>query len=130
MIVVDASALFDLLLRTPAADQIEAQLFVSGETLHCPHLIDVEVAHMVRRYAADGEIDAERGRDAMADLAAFPIRRYAHDILLQRVWTLRHNLTAYDATYVALAEALDATLVTRDKRLAAAAGQFARIAVV
>ncbi len=130
MIVVDASALFDLLLRTPAADQIEARLFVSGETLHCPHLIDVEVAHIVRRYAANGEIDAERGRDAMADLAAFPIRRYAHDILLQRVWTLRHNLTAYDATYVALAEALDATLVTRDKRLAAAAGQFARIAVV
>ena len=74
-----------------------------------------------------GEIDDRRGREAMADLADMPIRRYPHDVLLPRVWDLRHNLTAYDAAYVALAEALDAPLVTRDRRLARAAGHGADI---
>ncbi len=82
---------------------------------------------MIRRYAAGGEIDGERGRAALIDLADFPLRRYPHDFLLPRVWELRHNLTAYDAIYVALAEALDCALLTRDHRLAAAAGPRARI---
>jgi predicted nucleic acid-binding protein len=127
VIVVDASALLELLLRTSAAKAVEERLFATGQTLHAPHLLDVEVAHVIRRYAANGEIESERGRMALVDLADFPVRRYPHDFLLPRVWDLRNNLTAYDAVYVALAEALAAPLLTRDRRLAAAAGQHAQI---
>jgi predicted nucleic acid-binding protein len=114
----------------PAAGAVEERLFVRLETLHAPHLIDVEIAQVVRRYAAAGEIDGERGRAALTDLADLRLLRYPHDLLLPRIWNLRHNLTAYDAAYVALAEALDAPLVTRDRRLAAAAGHRARIELV
>lgn len=127
MIVVDASALLEVLLRTPVAKAVEDRLFASRQTLHVPHLLDVEIAQVIRRYAAKGDIDGERGRVALADLADLPMRRYPHDFLLPRIWDLRNNLTAYDATYVALAEVLDAPLVTRDRRLAAAAGHHAQI---
>ncbi len=130
MIVIDASAVLELLLRTPAARAVERRLFAPGETLHAPHLLDVEAAQVLRRYAAGGEIGEERGRAALADLADFPLRRHAHDFLLPRVWALRNNLTAYDAVYVALAEALGAVLLTRDQRLAAAAGHHARVELV
>lgn len=127
MIVIDASALLEVLLCTPAAEAVEVRLFVANETLHAPHLLDVEVAQVIRRYAAAGEIDEERGRAALVDLGDFPLRRYPHGFLLPRVWELRRNLTAYDATYVALAEALEAPLLTRDRRLARAAGHRARV---
>jgi predicted nucleic acid-binding protein len=127
VIVVDASALLEVLLRTPAAKDVEDRLFGLREMLHAPHLLDVEVAQVVRRYAAKGEIEVERGQAALADLADFPLRRYPHDFLLPRIWDLRNNLTAYDAAYVALAEALDAPLLTRDRRLAGSAGHHARI---
>lgn len=130
MIVIDASALLEALLRTPAAREVEKWLFDPGQTLHAPHLLDVEIAQVIRRYAAIGEIDSERGRAALDDLADFPLHRYPHDFLLPRVWELRNNLTAYDAVYVALAEALDALLLTRDRRLAAALGHGARIRLV
>jgi predicted nucleic acid-binding protein len=130
MIVVDASALLEVLLRTPIAKTVQRWLFDSRETLHAPHLLDVEVAQVIRRYAATGEIDSERGRMALVDLADFPLHRYPHGFLLPRVWNLRNNLTAYDAVYVALAEALDARLLTRDQRLAAAAGHHARVELV
>ena len=130
MIVVDASALLEALLRTPAAKAVEKWLFDPEQTLHAPHLLDVEVAQVIRRYAANGEIDGERGGAALDDLAAFPLRRYPHDLLLPRVWELRNNLTAYDAVYVALAEALEAPLITRDRRLANAAGHRATIELV
>jgi len=130
MIVVDASAILEALLRTPVASVVERRLFDARETLHVPHLLDVEVAQVIRRYAALGEIDQGRGRAALADLDDFPLRRYPHDFLLPRVWELRNNLTAYDAVYVALAEALDAPLLTSDRRLAAAAGHLARIELV
>jgi predicted nucleic acid-binding protein len=130
VIVVDASAVLEALLRTPAAKAVEKRLFERSQTLHAPHLLDVEVAQVVRRYAANGEIDTERGRMALDDLADLPLRRYPHDFLLPRVWELRHNLTAYDAMYVALAEVLDAPLLTRDRRLAAAPGHHARIELV
>jgi predicted nucleic acid-binding protein len=121
MIVVDASALLEVLLRTPSAQAVETRLFDEPrQTLHAPHLLDVEAAQVLRRYATMGEIDDQRGTEALADLADFPIRRYPHDVLLTRVWTLRNNFTAYDAVYVALAEALNARLLTRDRRLAAA----------
>jgi predicted nucleic acid-binding protein len=130
MIVVDASALLEVLLRTPAANAVEKRLFERRQTLHAPHLIDVEVTQVIRRYAAAGEIDRERARAAVTDLIDFPFRRYPHDFLLPRVWDLRDDLTAYDAVYVALAEALDAILLTRDQRLAAAPGHCARIKLI
>jgi predicted nucleic acid-binding protein len=130
MIVVDASAVLEALLRTPAARAVEARMFEPSQTLHAPHLLDVEVAQVVRRYAANGEIDVQRGRMALDDLVDLPLHRYSHDFLLPRVWELRNNITAYDAMYVALAELLDAPLITRDKRLAASAGHHARIELV
>lgn len=130
MIVLDASAVLELLLRTPATASVEEHLFAPGQTLHAPHLIDVEVTQVLRRYAMAGEAEPERCRDALADFLDLPLTRYAHDFLLPRVWELRNNLTAYDAVYVALAEALDAPLLTRDQRLANAAGHRARIELV
>ena len=130
MIVVDASAILEALLRLPAARAVERRMFEPAQTLYAPHLLDVEVAQVVRRHAANREIDAARGRMALADLADFPLRRYPHDFLLPRVWELRNNLTAYDAIYVALAEVLDVPLLTRDKRLATAPGHHARIELV
>ena len=127
MTVVDASAVLEVLLRTPAAQAIEKRLFEDEHALSAPHLIDVEVAQVLRRYAAAGQITPDRGRIALADFKDFPIHRYPHGILLPRIWELRHNLTAYDAAYVALAEALAAPLLTRDEKLAAAAAHRARI---
>jgi predicted nucleic acid-binding protein len=128
--VVDASALIEVVLRTTESALVEERLFAPGEILYAPYLIDIETAQVLRRYAAGGEIDGARGLAALGDLADFPLRRYPHDFLLPRVWDLRHNLTAYDAIYVALAEALDATLLTRDRRLAAASGHRARVELV
>jgi predicted nucleic acid-binding protein len=122
--------LIEALLRTRAAPAVERRLFEPGQTLHVPHLLDVEVAQVVRRYAASGDITAQRGAEALADLADFPLHRYPHDFLLPRVWELRHNLTAYDAVYVALAEVLGAPLLTCDQSLAGAPGHRARIDVV
>jgi predicted nucleic acid-binding protein len=130
LIVVDASALIEVLLRTPASRTVESHLFAPGQSLHAPHLLDIEVAQVVRNYAARGDIDAERGRMALDDLGGLRMQRYPHDFLLPRIWSLRNNVTAYDAVYVALAEALDAVLLTRDHRLAGAAGHFAQVALV
>ena len=130
MIVVDASALVEVLLRTPAANTVRDRLFSPEQTLQAPHLIDIEVAQVLRRYAASGQVEPGRCRDALDDLFDFPLDRYPHDLLLRRVWELRHNLTAYDAAYVALAEVLDARLVTRDRGIAAAAGRDATIELV
>jgi predicted nucleic acid-binding protein len=130
VIVVDASVLLELLLQTQAAARVERWLFDPQHTLHAPHLIDVEVAQVVRRYVAIGDIDHARGRAAVMDLADLRLSRYPHDFLLPRVWELRSNLTAYDAVYVALAEVLDAPLLTRDRRIATAAGHRVRIELV
>lgn len=130
MIVVDASAVLELLLRTPASRVVETRLFDGRETLHAPHLLDVEVAQVIRRYASKSEIAPERGREVLVDLVDLPLRRYPHDILLPRIWELRENLTAYDAAYVALAEALEAPLLTRDKRLAGSPGLAARVELI
>jgi predicted nucleic acid-binding protein len=126
MIVVDASVVLEILLRTAAAARAEQRVF-GDEPAAAPHLLDVEVAQVLRRYEARGELEAARGREALADLVDFPLARYPHDLLLPRIWELRANLTAYDAAYVALAEALGATLLTRDERLAGAPGVRATI---
>jgi predicted nucleic acid-binding protein len=130
VIIVDASAVVEVRLRTPVAPAVERRLFAAGETLDAPHLIDFEIAHVLRRYAAAGDMRARRAREALEDLADLPLRRYPRNILLPRVWALRDNLTAYDAVYVALAEALCAPLLTRDRRLTNAAGHRARVEVV
>lgn len=127
MIVVDASVVLEVLLRTPAAAALEERVLGSGETLHVPHLLDLEVAQVLRRYLAGGALEAERGAEALTDLADLPLERYPHAPFLGRIWQLRANLTAYDAAYVALAEALDATLLTRDAGLASAPGHAARV---
>ena len=130
MIVVDASAVLGLLLRTEAAPRIEARLFRELESWHAPHLVDLEVAQVLRRYASTDEISKSRGEQALEDLVDLPLTRYPHDVLLPRIWELRHNVTAYDAAYLALAEVLDAPLVTLDARLASAAGHDARVELI
>lgn len=112
-----------LLLRTTAAPAIEARLFGGLQTLHAPELIDVEVTQVLRRYSTSGQLDTERGRAVLADLTDFPMRRHPHGVLLERVWELRHNLSAYDAVYLALAESLDAALLTDDQRFIMAVRQ-------
>lgn len=106
-----------------------ARLLDPAESLHAPHLLDVEVAQILRRFVRRGEVAPDRARQALDDLAGLPLERYSHEILMARVWTLRENLTAYDATYVALAEILDATLLTRDGRIPRAPGHGARVEV-
>lgn len=104
-------------------------LFAANETLHAPHLIDLEIAQVLRRYERSAVISADRGAEALTDLADFPLTRYPHFVLLTRIWQMRHGLTAYDAAYLALAEALDAPLVTRDRALARA-GSGVRVEVI
>lgn len=130
MIVVDASALVEVLRRTSKAEAIGARLYRTDESLHAPHLVDVEVTHVLRRFVMHGDLDAARGRVALADLADMPIRRYPHSWLTPTAWRLRANVSAYDAMYVALADALVAPLLTCDRRLAAAAGSFVEIELV
>lgn len=122
MIVIDASVVIEVLLQTSDGVVIGERLLNGRESLHAPHLIDVEVAQVLRRYVLRGELYPERARQALDVLAEFPLTRYAHEPLLGRMWALRENLTAYDAAYVALAEGLRAPLMTRDRRLAAAPG--------
>jgi len=129
MIVIDASVAVEVLLLTPAGLALGARLFERASSLHAPELLDVEVAQIVRRYERLGDLSASRGESIMADLSDLPIERYGHRALLPRIWDLRRNLTAYDAAYIALAEALGATLLTRDGRLARAPHD-ARIEIV
>jgi predicted nucleic acid-binding protein len=129
LIVVDASAFLEVLLQTIAAGRISQRIFAPNETLCAPYLIDVEVAQVLRRYVRGRTITAGRGAEALEDLALLPIHRYPHHVLLPRIWQLRNNFTAYDSAYLALAEALDAPLVTRDRALASA-GSRARVEVL
>lgn len=130
MIVVDASAILEVLLNTRDGARVAERLFTPDETLHAPHLLDLEVAQVLRRYALAGELASARGLEALEDLADLPLTRYPHDLLLPRIWELRGNLTAYDAAYVALAEVLAAPLVTRDAALASVRVHHARVEVL
>ena len=130
MIVLDASAAIEWLLQSPAATRIEKRLFSPSQSLHAPHLLDVEVAQVLRRYVREKIISAQRGQEALEDLADMPLSRYPHDFLIPRVWELHATLTAYDAVYVALAELLDAPLLTCDAKIASAPGHAANVELV
>jgi predicted nucleic acid-binding protein len=127
MIVLDASATLDWLLQTTAGQRIEHRMFSARESLHAPHLLDIEVAQLLRRLVRQGTVPANRADEAVRDLLDLRLTRYPHFVLLPRVWQLRHNFSAYDATYIGLAEKLRAPLITRDGRLAAAPGHAATI---
>jgi predicted nucleic acid-binding protein len=129
VIVLDASAAVDWMLQTSAGRQIEKRIYSRNESLHAPHLLDVEIAQVLRRLAREAVISAQRAEEAIQDLMDLRVTRYPHFVFLARVWQLRHNLSAYDATYVALAESLSATLITRDVRLASASGRTVAVQV-
>ena len=130
MIVVDASAMIEMLVQTESGGRGQGMLRQLTASRHAPHLLDVEVAQVLRRYVRKRVLTSDRAEQAIADLAAFPIRRHGHTGLLDRVFALRANLTAYDAVYVALAEALGATLLTCDSALAGVPGLRAPVVVV
>lgn len=130
MIVVDASAMLEVLLVTPAALGIEERLFSADQSLHAPHLIDLEVAQVLRRYCFAGDLKRDRAEEALEDFLALEVYRYPHELFLPRVWELRESFTAYDAVYLALAEELSAPLLTGDRRLAKAAGHRVQIEVI
>ena len=127
MIVLDASAAVDWLLQTPAGRQIERRIFLRNDSLYAPHLLDLEIGQVLRRLARESLVTAQRASEAIQDLLDLRIMRYPHFVLLGRIWQLRHNLSAYDAAYIALAEELEAPLITRDARLASASGHAARV---
>lgn len=130
MIVADASVLLEVLLRTDAGALAERRLFQRRESLHAPELVDLEVAQVLRRYVLRGDLTPFRATASLNLFRKFPLERYAHAPLQSRIWNLRDNLTAYDAAYVALAEALRAPLLTCDARLASAPGIRTAIEVI
>ena len=130
MIVVDASALLEFLLQTPLGVRVEARLFRRDDEFHAPHLVDVEVVQGLRRLVRTGEVSSGRAADAIADLNELDLHRHAHLDLLGRAWKLRDNISAYDAMYVALAEAIEAPIVTCDNPLARSPGHLARIELI
>lgn len=129
MIVVDASVLAPA-LADDGEDGHQARNRLRGEQLAAPELIDLEVLSILRRAARAKRVDERRSGQALDDLAALPLQRVSHLPLLGRVWQLRDNLSSYDASYVALAEALDAVLLTADRRLAKAVGVLCEIDVL
>ena len=120
MIVLDASAAVDWLLQTAVGQRIEERIYSRGESLHAPHLLDLEVAQVLRRLVRQLTVTAQRAEQAIEDLLSLRVTRYPHFVFLPDIWRLRHNFSAYDAAYLALAEKLGATLITRDARLASA----------
>ncbi|HEX9641009.1 MAG TPA: type II toxin-antitoxin system VapC family toxin [Candidatus Krumholzibacteria bacterium] len=128
--MLDASALLELLLGTIRGRSIGERLADPALALHVPHLIDVEVAQALRRYVRKGELEPAAAEDALEHLRSLDLERHAHEPLLDRVWALRANLTAYDAVYVALAETLETTLLTCDVKLARAPGLTGRIELI
>lgn len=130
MIVLDASAVLELLLGTPEGTVVAARIADPDESLHAPHLLGVEVTQVLRRYVRSGVVPTASAEASLADLADLDVARYDHEALLSRMWELREDLTAYDAAYVALAEALGAPLLTLDERLVRSPGHRALIEVV
>ena len=130
MIVLDASAVVALLVgQGLGAERIRRKVEGPGQSLHVPHVMDLEMLHALRRQTLLGTLSSRRSAEAIEDLKNLAFVRYPHATLVDRIWSLKDNLTAYDAAYVALAEALDAPLVTMDARLAQAPGIRAAVEV-
>jgi predicted nucleic acid-binding protein len=122
MIVLDASTVLEVLLQTAASATVLRRIAAAPADLHAPELIDVEVAQVLRRFTRARMVTPGRAALALEHLAAFPLRRHPHRPFLRRVWELRENVTAFDAIYLALAEALGAPLLTTDRKLARVPG--------
>jgi predicted nucleic acid-binding protein len=130
LLVLDASAVLAVLVdQGPAAERVRQKVEGPGESLHVPHVMDLEVLHALRRQTLLGMLSRERSTEAIEDLKNITFVRYPHVTLVGRIWSLKYNLTAYDAAYVALAEALDVPLITMDTRLAQASGIRAAVEV-
>jgi len=129
VIVLDASAAIDYLLLTAAGRRIEHRVHSRPESLHAPDVLDLEVTQVLRRLVREGTLTIERADEALQDLLDLRLTRYPPYVLLPRIWQLRHNLSAYDAAYVILAEKLRSPLITRDARLASAPGHAAQVEV-
>lgn len=130
MIVLDASAAIDWMLQTAAGQRVDKRIFSQNESLHSPHLVDLEVAQVLRRLVREQAVSVYRADEAIRDLLDLRITRYPHSVLLPRIWQLRGDFSAYDAAYVVLAETLGATLLTRDTRLASASGHHATVELI
>jgi predicted nucleic acid-binding protein len=130
VIVLDASAVLELVVGSDAGALVAETIAPSDISLHAPHLLSVEVAQAVRRLVGASQLSSDRASEALTDLAALDIYRYEHEPLLGRAFELRQNLTTYDAMYVGLAEVLDAPLVTFDARLERAPGHEAEVVVL
>ena len=133
MLVVDASAVTELLLRRSAAEPAAAALLAHDFDLHAPHLVDIEVLSALRRVVAAGDASPSRGADAVADFLDLPLRRYPHEALVPRIWELRENFSAYDSAYLALAEVIaddGVPLLTADTRFARAASEHTGVEVI
>jgi len=128
MIVLDASVVVEILLGGPLAARIRQLLERGSQPWIVPHLLDVEVISALRNLAASRRIDAHRTQEFLDALASLPVERYGHTPLLERIWDLRHNFTAYDAAYIALAEATSSILCTTDEKLSK--GHSARVILV
>lgn len=125
MIVADASAIVSGLLRRGAA-----RASIAADALHAPHLVDIEIVDTIRKLVMHDHVDAVDAERALAAWQRFGVRRYPTIRMIDRIWELRHNVSAYDAAYVALAEALQCNLLTADRRLANASGPRCTIEVV
>jgi predicted nucleic acid-binding protein len=130
LIVIDAAAVLELLLRTDRGKRVEARALAPDERMHAPHLLDLEVTQVLRRLVQLKEMTPARAKEALDDHAALLIKRAPHHDMLPRIWELRESITAYDAAYVTLAEALDAPLLTCDAKLARSHGHRARIELI
>jgi predicted nucleic acid-binding protein len=120
----------EVLLNRPSGERLARRLRDPDETLHAPHLIDLEVAQTLRRYQAVGEMSPQRARQALLAFVQMPLERHPHWPFLDRIWELRRNITAYDAAYIALAEALGVPLLTCDRALASAPGHRAVVELI
>jgi len=128
VIVLDASAVVEILTNGPFAESFQHDMGNGAGSFIAPHLLDIEVISALRRIAAAGRLNAERTELALTRFAKLPAERYPHTPLLHRVWELRHNFTAYDAIYIALAEETDSVLCTTDAKLRT--GHRARVRVL
>lgn len=128
MLIVDASCLYEVIAATPRAEGIRARL-AAEQDLAAPQVIDAEILGVVRRHEIEGRLDATAAAQAIEDLRDWPAERFGHRGLIRRAWELRATVRTWDALYVALAEALDGTLLTSDRRLARARGPRCRIEI-